>query len=231
VEILGDVDAPRLAVISFLLRSQNGLLIHPRLVVRLLNDVFGIQARGGCACAGPYGHRLLDIGTDLSERFLDVIDAGHEGLKPGWTRISLHYTLTNAEVDFIVDAVLWLAENGHRFIGPYAIDWVTGAWAPRVTVASTLISTAEGPVTPSAHIDSFRLLFESAVQVAKSPGLVAAATSGTETSATTTGCADRLAIDIGIANSWLDSGDTTLWPAITPPNEVPADLVYFRVSR
>lgn len=129
VELLGDVDAPRLAVISFLLRPEmGGPILHPRLVVRLLNDLFGIQARGGCACAGPYGHRLLDIGHDLSERYMDEIDAGHEGLKPGWTRISLHYTLTDDELECIVDAVGWIAAHGAALVPAYELDWVTGTW-------------------------------------------------------------------------------------------------------
>lgn len=129
VELLGDVDAPRLAVLSFLLRPEvGGPILHPRLVVRLLNDLFGIQARGGCACAGPYGHRLLNIGHDLSERYMDEIDAGHEGLKPGWTRISLHYTLTDDELECIVDAVAWIAAHGAALVPAYELDWVTGAW-------------------------------------------------------------------------------------------------------
>ena len=129
IELLGDVDAPRLAVLSFLVRPEaGGPILHPRFVVRLLNDLFGVQARGGCACAGPYGHRLLDIGHDLSERYMDEIDAGHEGLKPGWTRISLHYTLTSDELDGIVGAIRWIAANGTSLVSLYELDWVTGTW-------------------------------------------------------------------------------------------------------
>ncbi len=243
VEILGDVDAPRLAVISFLLRSTNGLLIHPRLVVRLLNDVFGIQARGGCACAGPYGHRLLDIGTDLSERFLDEIDAGHEGLKPGWTRISLHYTLTDAEVDFIVDAVLWLAEHGHRFIGPYALDWATGTWTPAVNfgVSSPEASSTLEPTTAPAnhhHDSALQSLLRAATQAAD-PSTSAIVTSSTQTDLRTEVSGTpapvptpehRFRTDAQIAESMLAAVAAETFPAMAPPIDVPSDLVYFRVS-
>lgn len=243
VEILGDVDAPRLAVISFLLRSTNELLIHPRLVVRLLNDVFGIQARGGCACAGPYGHRLLDIGTDLSERFLDEIDAGHEGLKPGWTRISLHYTLTNAEVDFIVDAVLWLAEHGHRFIGPYALDWATGTWTPAVNfgVSPPEASSALEPTTAPAnqhHDSALQSLLRAATQTANSTSAIVTSSpqldgpandaAGTPTHRETP--EQRFRTDAQIAESMLAAVAAETFPAMAPPIDVPSDLVYFRVS-
>ena len=159
VELLGDVDAPRLAVLSFLLRPHaDGPILHPRLVVRLLNDLFGIQARGGCACAGPYGHRLLQIGRDLSDRYMDEIEAGHEGVKPGWTRVSLHYTLTDEELAFIVDAIAWIAANGEALVGSYALDWDTGAWThsdDEVTAVrfGELLDMHSGPTSASENGD------------------------------------------------------------------------------
>ena len=82
IEVLGNADIPRLAIISFIIRHQ-GRALHHEFVVALLNDLFGIQSRGGCSCAGPYGHRLLHIDARRSRAFEKVIVEGAEGLKPG----------------------------------------------------------------------------------------------------------------------------------------------------
>lgn len=79
--------------------------IHHNLIVRLLNDRFGIQTRGGCSCAGTYGHILLNIDYDTSHRITEQIDHGDLTAKPGWVRISLHPIMTEAEVDYIADAM------------------------------------------------------------------------------------------------------------------------------
>ncbi len=128
VQILGQLDAPRLAVMSFLLRTEAGKVLHPRLVVRLLNDLFGIQSRGGCACAGPYGHALLSIDDATSERYLQCVINDLEGLKPGWTRLNFAPWTTEAEFTFLLDAVEFVAEYGERFVGLYDVDWRTGTW-------------------------------------------------------------------------------------------------------
>ena len=75
IQILGNPDARRLSIVSFLIRHQDRYL-HHNFVVALLNDLFGIQARGGCSCAGPYGHRLLGIGIDQSSRFKAANNSG-----------------------------------------------------------------------------------------------------------------------------------------------------------
>ena len=130
VRLLGNLSAPRLAVASFLVGS-GGAQLHAKLVVKLLSDLFGIQGRAGCSCAGPYGHLLLGIDDDTSRAFLRAIEAGYEGVKPGWARLSFHYLLTDAECDFILDAVAFVAEHGHLFVREYAFDWRTGAWRHR----------------------------------------------------------------------------------------------------
>lgn len=127
IQVLGPLDAPRLAVLSFLIRDGERWL-HPRFVVRLLNDLFGIQCRGGCACAGPYGHVLLDIGRERSQEYLQCITAGWEGLKPGWTRVNFNYFITEEEFSFLLDAVEFVADHGSRFVPLYQFDWRTGAW-------------------------------------------------------------------------------------------------------
>jgi selenocysteine lyase/cysteine desulfurase len=89
IDILGNRDAERLSIVSFVIRRPGGRFMHHNLVVAILNDLFGIQARGGCSCAGPYGHRLLGIDLERSHEFEREITHGCEGIKPGWVRVNL----------------------------------------------------------------------------------------------------------------------------------------------
>lgn len=100
VRILADAVEDRLGVFSFYVRD-----VHHNLVVRLLNDRFGIQVRGGCSCAGTYGHYLLEVNQAFSKKITAAIDQGDNSLKPGWIRLSLHPVMTNEELDFILDAI------------------------------------------------------------------------------------------------------------------------------
>jgi len=127
VHLLGNLDAPRLAVVSFEVRSGPWIL-HPRFVTRLLNDLFGIQGRAGCSCAGPYGHELLGIDAERSRAYLDAIEAGFEAVRPGWSRISFHYAIDDATFAFLLDALAFVAEHGARFVPLYRLDWSSGAW-------------------------------------------------------------------------------------------------------
>ena len=102
IQILGNPAAPRLSIVSFLVRHGE-LFLHHNFVVALLNDLFGIQARGGCSCAGPYGHRLLGIDLDRSSRFRDAISSGCEGIKPGWVRVNFNYFISEAVFEFILE--------------------------------------------------------------------------------------------------------------------------------
>ena len=129
LHLLGNLEAPRLAVLSFLVRTEGGHSLHPRLVVRLLNDLFGIQARGGCACAGPYGHALLNIDDATSERYLGCITGELEGMKPGWTRLNFAPWITDETADFLCSALEFVAEHGEKFVPLYTLDWHTGAWS------------------------------------------------------------------------------------------------------
>lgn len=128
VELLGPLEN-RLAIFSFNLRNGNRLL-HHGFVVRLLNDLFGIQARGGCSCAGPYGHELLGIGESLSARYQALIESGYELLKPGWVRLGLHYTMDEATVEAILEAVTYIARRGREFLPLYTPELSTGRWTP-----------------------------------------------------------------------------------------------------
>ncbi len=130
IEILGNPDPERrIGIISFNLRNQRGKYLHPKFVTTLLNDLFGIQSRAGCSCAGPYGHRLLGIGHEQSEQYRKWIAKGYSGIKPGWCRISLHYVMDDHEVEYIMDAVEFVAEHGHRFLTQYNFDLRSGAWS------------------------------------------------------------------------------------------------------
>ena len=135
IEILGNPDPTRrLGIVSFNLRDARGRYLHPKFVTVLLNDLFGIQSRAGCSCAGPYGHRLLGIDSPTSERYRDWVRKGFQGIKPGWCRVGFHYSMDDAEADYVVQAVEFVAECGHRFLPLYAFDPATGVWTHRTHV-------------------------------------------------------------------------------------------------
>jgi hypothetical protein len=97
-------------------------------VVALLNDLFGIQARGGCSCAGPYGHRLLGIGPGRSRALSEQAGHGYLGIKPGWVRLSFNYFISDRVADYLIEAVDLLATHGHRLLGDYRFDPRGGQW-------------------------------------------------------------------------------------------------------
>ena len=117
IEVLGNLEAERLSILSFVVRRPGGRYLHHNSVVALLNDLFGIQARGGCSCAGPYGHRLLGIDIERSHEFEREITAGCEGIKPGWVRVNFNYFIDEAVFEYIVRAVAFVAQHGHAFLG------------------------------------------------------------------------------------------------------------------
>jgi hypothetical protein len=132
IEILGNPDpARRIGIVSFNLADPRGRYLHPKFVTVLLNDLFGIQSRAGCSCAGPYGHRLLGIDQPTSELYRDWVRKGFQGIKPGWCRVGFHYAMDDLEAGFVMDAVEFVAEHGHRFLRLYAFDAETGAWSHR----------------------------------------------------------------------------------------------------
>jgi selenocysteine lyase/cysteine desulfurase len=130
IQILGNPDARRLSIVSFLIRHGERFL-HHNFVVALLNDLFGIQARGGCSCAGPYGHRLLGIGLDQSSRFKDAINSGCEGIKPGWVRVNFNYFIPEEVFSFVVEAIHFIAEDGWKLLSLYEFEPETGLWFHR----------------------------------------------------------------------------------------------------
>jgi selenocysteine lyase/cysteine desulfurase len=127
IEILGSRDLPRLSIVSFVVRHDDRYL-HHNFVVSLLNDLFGIQARGGCSCAGPYGHRLLGIDLDTSHEFEREIARGCEGIKPGWVRVNFNYFISEPVFRYVLDAVDIVATDGWRLLPRYRFDPATGMW-------------------------------------------------------------------------------------------------------
>ncbi len=138
VELLGPTDhTDRLGILSFNIRDPWGTTLHPRFVTVLLDDLFGIQSRAGCSCAGPYGHRLLGIGPSVSARLRTCVLDGLEGVKPGWARVGFHYTHDDAEADYLIEAVAFVAEHGSRLLPLYEFDVHSGAWTHRAGLPDT----------------------------------------------------------------------------------------------
>ncbi len=130
IEILGNPDpARRVGILSFNIKDSSGHYLHHKFVTALLNDLFGIQSRAGCSCAGPYGHRLLDIDRPTSERYRHAVQGGYCGMKPGWCRVGLHWVMDDAETDFVIEAVHFVANHGHRFLDLYDFEMSTGTWS------------------------------------------------------------------------------------------------------
>jgi selenocysteine lyase/cysteine desulfurase len=151
IEILGDVDNHRLPIVSFVVPGPDGGRLHHNLVVALLSDVFGIQARGGCSCAGPYGHDLLRIGPERARWLAAEAVKGRLGVKPGWARVSFAYYLSDAQVDYIVEAVHLIATYGPRIQGEYRFDEYTGQWTHRAAPEPT---AALLPAVPNPDFDA-----------------------------------------------------------------------------
>lgn len=156
IQILGNSSVKRQPILSFLIyttsldqkkesldknpnmwrerKTKKDKPLHGRFVTRLLNDLFGIQARGGCACAGPYGHILLNVDVEESLAFRTAIQKGYNGIKPGWTRLNFIYYMSVTEVEFILEALEFLASYGQRFLPLYHFNWKTGDWTFRENI-------------------------------------------------------------------------------------------------
>jgi len=117
LHLLAEEQKDRIGVFSFFVEN-----IHHNLIVKLLNDHFGIQVRGGCSCAGTYGHFLLNVDLFKSKDISSKIETGDLTLKPGWVRMSIHPTMTNEELLFIIDAIEQVIENIEIWREDYEFD-------------------------------------------------------------------------------------------------------------
>lgn len=127
LEIMGGVEAPRLSIMSVQVK-HGGKDLHYSFVVSLLNDLFGIQVRGGCSCAGPYGHSLLGIDMERSNAIEKEIAKGSTVLRPGWVRLNFNYFIDEEEFQYLLKAVELVAEHGWRLLPFYHFDTTTGVW-------------------------------------------------------------------------------------------------------
>ena len=130
IELLGSPSMARLPIFSFRIRDGKGGYVHQQLITRMLSDRFGIQARGGCACAGPYVHRLLSIDPDTSERIRQAILNGDEIEKPGFTRLNLSVLLSDENVRFILESVAQLARDAASYTALYIFDPTRAIFSP-----------------------------------------------------------------------------------------------------
>lgn len=130
IAILGPdpVEVPRLGILSLILDEGR---LHHNLAVRLLNDLYGIQVRGGCMCAGTYGHDLLRIGKEQSQTIRSALDEGNVGAKPGWIRISFGPGMTPDDFAVLLQAVPHVAEHWRDYAGDYVMDPDTADWRHR----------------------------------------------------------------------------------------------------
>ncbi len=121
IHILADGEEERIGVVSFYAEG-----VHHNLMVRLLNDRFGIQVRGGCSCAGTYGHYLLNVTRGLSTSITEEISQGDLTHKPGWVRLSLHPTMTDWELETVLEAVSKTLANAADWGRDYRFDPKSG---------------------------------------------------------------------------------------------------------
>jgi len=117
IKVLAPNHKERLSIFSFYVEN-----IHFNLVVKLLNDRYGIQTRGGCSCAGTYGHFLLNVDQVTSNKIKNQILDGCSTEKPGWVRISMHPTIKDSELEFISNSLVELCENIHEWSKDYTYD-------------------------------------------------------------------------------------------------------------
>ncbi|KAI4317913.1 hypothetical protein L6164_025741 [Bauhinia variegata] len=179
IKILGNLSTKRQAVMSFLVYSTTidasgegkpklrekkrnttrGKPLHGPFVAALLNDLFGIQARGGCTCAGPYGHALLNVNRSHSLAIRSAIQEGYVGIKPGWTRVSFPYYMRKEDFEFILSAVEFIATYGQRFLPLYSFNMRNGSWRLKRKELQTLskeFSTIEDRASREYNIGTVR---------------------------------------------------------------------------
>lgn len=119
IELLGKDNISRLPIFSFAVRNDSGGYLHHQLFTRMLSDLTGIQARGGCVCAGPYGHRLLGVNRQTSQKIRHAINAGQEVEKPGWIRLNFSYLMDDATANEVISGVNMVANEAMNYSKEY----------------------------------------------------------------------------------------------------------------
>ncbi|WP_440958140.1 aminotransferase class V-fold PLP-dependent enzyme [Oceanicaulis sp. LC35] len=145
IEVLGPQDPERrIGIVSFNISTGDRGALHPRYVSTLLNDLFGVQARAGCSCAGPYAHHLLNLDDAITGAHREAVLSGYAGLRPGWCRLSLHWVMDDAEIDYLIKAVLFVAEHGAKLLPLYNFNAATGAWRMRQQTEAMGLASRDG---------------------------------------------------------------------------------------
>ncbi|MDX6750371.1 aminotransferase class V-fold PLP-dependent enzyme [Geminicoccaceae bacterium 1502E] len=172
IEILGPREAPTVGIFAFNVRVGEKLL-HHNLVVAMLNDLFGIQARGGCSCAGPYGHELLGIGDATARAHERAVARGLSAFRPGWARLGVNYFFAEETVDYIADAVAFVARRGADLLPLYRLDAAGGIWrvvapvaAEPPAIGSLSALMAPGDAAPLAPAPDFAACLAEAGRIA-----------------------------------------------------------------
>ena len=130
LEFMGGNQSPKLPIFSFRVRDGNGGYVHHQFFTRLLSDVAGVQARGGCACAGAYAHRLLGINQEQSDIIEQSLKNGNELEKPGWIRLNFSAIMTDEKVDQVISAVDDLALSAMNYQSCYHVDAKNARFIP-----------------------------------------------------------------------------------------------------
>ncbi|NQZ31715.1 MAG: aminotransferase class V-fold PLP-dependent enzyme [Oceanospirillaceae bacterium] len=159
-QLLGCADAERLSIVSFNIKQDDSVL-HYTFVVALLNDLFGIQARGGCSCAGPYGHTLLDLSIESSMAIEGQLQQGNMILRPGWIRVNFNYFIDEQTFEYLVSAIALVAEFGWRLLSLYQFNQHNGTWlyigGLEINTLSLDDLLSEAAVNPAASVTSDQL--------------------------------------------------------------------------
>lgn len=150
IEILGNTDVDRLSITSFKIKHGDKDL-HYNFVVALLNDLFGIQARGGCSCAGPYGHSLLNMNMTKSKAIEAQLVEGQMILRPGWVRVNFNYFIDQESFNYLLDAVEIIAEHGWKMLPYYDFDTENGTWQYQNWNASNRLSLNDMDFSGEKH--------------------------------------------------------------------------------
>ncbi|WP_160153532.1 aminotransferase class V-fold PLP-dependent enzyme [Microbulbifer sp. ALW1] len=154
IQILGGTEAERVSIVSLHILHE-GKPLHHGFVVALLNDLFGIQVRGGCSCAGPYGHHLLHLTDEQSTAIEKLVSEGESILKPGWVRLNFNYFLDEETVDYLIDAIELIAKFGDRILPYYQYDTRHGVWRYQGEVADEPLSLSfDADEQPPAKVET-----------------------------------------------------------------------------
>ena len=126
--LMGNNNLPKVPIFAFVIRTINGKVLHPNFVTQLMGDLFGIQTRSGCSCAGMYGLKLLNINDELSDIYLTALREGLELVKMGYTRLNFSYFFNDEDIDYICHALEFVSNFGWFFLPNYEFEMKRGLW-------------------------------------------------------------------------------------------------------